>query len=77
MTTLNHYWKMLRAHDWHYDFSDDINTYRRGRDSENLLAQVSWESKEHQKLWDGFQNHYKDIVKGIDSPAALPAEPKE
>lgn len=77
MISLNQYWKMLRAHDWHYDFSDDISAYRKGRNSENMLAHISWNSKEHQKLWDCFNEHYSNVVKGLDGVSSIPEEPKE
>lgn len=43
--------KRLSTHDWHYEYSDDINAYRRGKANTTQLHQVS---NSHPLLQDAY-----------------------
>ncbi len=73
---LKQYYRMLKEHDWNYDFSDDLKAYKKGATERNVLSKLAQLSPEHEALYLGFLLHYKAIVKGVTPPPVLPPEPQ-
>jgi len=49
----------LDAHDWHYSFSDDPKTYKRGTANENRLKDLAGQGgPDYQALFHAFAKHY-------------------
>lgn len=40
MSTLSSFARMLRTHDWYYDYSDDHRAWCKGRDNWNRIQQT-------------------------------------
>jgi hypothetical protein len=69
--TLREYWTALRHHDWYYEYSDDNNVWRRGRDKETELNIMAENSPAHNEIWEAFTAWSRDGMK----PELLPPFP--
>lgn len=65
MTTLSDYYKMLQAHDWHYEMSDDRSVYKRGQAERTRLRMTSEESAKHAAL---YTDYYLYVTQGKPKP---------
>lgn len=52
--TIEEFRKLLDAHDWYYDFSDDGNVMRRGRAAEDRLKAIAASSPELQEYYTAY-----------------------
>lgn len=53
--SLNEFWKMLKTHDWDYDYSDDSSVWRRGQAQRKSIEDtLKAGGKEYQDLYDQF-----------------------
>lgn len=50
----NDYVEMLDHHDWHYDYSEDINVWRRGRDQYKTLTAMAKQDPVYQEIFSTF-----------------------
>lgn len=50
----NDYVEMLDHHDWHYDYSDDINVWRRGKDQYKTLTHMAKQDTIYQEVFSEF-----------------------
>ncbi len=57
----------LAKHDWFYDYSDDINAYRRGKANETQLKQVASSHPLLKRAFDAYQANMEQQ----DGPALL------
>lgn len=55
--SLPKYWEMLCQFDWFYDFSDDLNTWERGKRDHEKIEAIANQSPEHKKLFEDFKKH--------------------
>ena len=64
---IEEYERMLRKHDWHYDYSDDHSVWQRGRDSESKLILLAREHPILNVVLQGWQKtvfnrqHFHDV----------------
>lgn len=77
MVTLKEYYKMLKEHDWYFDWSDDGRVWEKGRAAHSRLAAMSTQSPEHKALWEGFKSHKFTGKPWNTEQAPMPEEPKE
>ena len=56
--TLNEYDKLLRGHDWYYNYSDDGRVWRAGESVQSQIVRLSKTSEDHFTLYDAWSKHY-------------------
>ena len=70
MISLYSYYKMLEAHDWYYDFSDDPRVFRAGQGALGKLQTIAKQSQEHLALFNAYKTY-------VNKKGPRPDEPKE
>jgi len=56
--SLNEFWKMLRNHDWTYEYSDDGSVWRRGQKQlDEIRAVVDNGTSEHKELFNQYNEY--------------------
>jgi predicted hydrolase (HD superfamily) len=63
------YWTQCRLHDWHYEMSDDPETYRMGKDSEDYLLSLAHKDPAMAEVFKQWQSYHRDT-------GPRPIEPK-
>lgn len=53
--TLPAYYRLLLAHDWYFEYSDDQGVWKRGCQNLSKLETISKTSYEHQELFNAFR----------------------
>lgn len=56
LTIFNAFVQRLAAHDWHYDYSDDGNVWRRGKANQAQLVEVANSHPLLKQAFDAHQN---------------------
>lgn len=56
--TINEYYQKLELADWHYQMSDDSNTYYRGRQEQAELIKAAENNPEFKKLYKAFFEYH-------------------
>ncbi len=71
--TLQEYWDILNAFDWHYNMSDDHRVWTAGVKREAEVVDMAKQSPEHQNLFADFQDYIYSVESG-GKPKALRPE---
>jgi hypothetical protein len=50
--------KLLRSHDWYYQYSDDHRVYLAGERQHDAIRRASKESPDHLKLFDSWTEYF-------------------
>ena len=67
---MNEYIKLLQAHDWYYNYSDDFNVWQKGRKERDQLISFKAELDPHGVVWNQYapdQFHYKGLQKCLNT----------
>ncbi len=56
--TLNEYDKLLRGHDWYYNYSDDGRVWRAGESVQSQIVSLSKMSEDHLTLYNAWSKYY-------------------
>ena len=56
--TVEEYEKLLIAHDWYYDYSDDHQVYIKGSENKQLLFNLSNTNAKFKELWNAYHDKY-------------------
>lgn len=62
------FWTMCRVHDWYYQYSDDSEVYRNGRDSEEELYRIATENPDLQTVLAQWREFHFDNGRRPDEP---------
>jgi 6-phosphogluconate dehydrogenase (decarboxylating) len=74
LPTLNQFWKILRSHDWTYQYSDDSRVWRQGSiESSNIHDIVKQGGEEYNKLYE----EYSKYAWRQDDSISEPNEPQD
>lgn len=58
LPTLNQFWKVLRNHDWTFEYSDDHGVWRRGSaELSNIRSIVNEGGEEYKKLFEAYSEY--------------------
>jgi predicted nucleic acid-binding Zn-ribbon protein len=72
LPSLNRFWRMLRDHDWTFDYSDDGSVWRRGQAELNAIREVvEAGGEEYKKLFKEYSEYAwrkDDSIKQPDRP---------
>lgn len=55
---IQEYFEKLESHDWHYEFSDDHNVWKKGHEEHRRLTEVSGQSDIHERMYLAFVNYH-------------------
>ena len=69
--TLKEFYQMLEHHDWHYNHSDDFQTWLEGSKMQTYLESIARRTEEHFALFSAFKAHK------FQTGAPKPELPKE
>ncbi len=60
---IDEYIKLLKQHDWTYDYSDDHRAWTKGKEQRKVLTQMQQVMDPHYKVWN---EHCMDMYKVND-----------
>lgn len=63
------FWTACRVHDWTYEYSDDPNVYRNGKEEREHLQSIAEKGGEYKCIYDAWHAYHFDN-------GAKPEEPK-
>lgn len=73
LPTLNQFWRILRNHDWTFEYSDDHSVWRRGSAELSAIKDiVEAGGKEYKNLFDEYSNYAWRKDNSINEPVRPP-----
>ena len=67
--TLLQFWDRLEAHDWYFEFSDDMSRWKHGTEDLEELEGISIISEAHREMYLEFEKHYSSGSEKVSKPA--------